>query len=399
VPTMSLSQPDAASPLRNGRFVAMLLASTGLFAGFSLLVSVVPLWVVRGGGGEFAAGASTGVFMATTVLAQLLMTGLVRRFGYRAMFIVGALLIGAPVPLLVLSADWQPVLAISGVRGLGFGIMTVCGSALIAELLPAGSLGRGSGLYGIAVGLPLLVCLPASTAIAEYTGFLPVFVAATALPLLAIPPMLVLPRGQGDTPADDRSVTAAAASVWRPWLPMLAGSIAFGAMVTFLPLVFAEAPALGSASLLLMSATALGGRWLAGLWGDRAASAGRMLLAGIAAVAAGLLGFAGGSGIATTTAMVLAVGCVAVYGAGFGVVQNDSLVLMFARVSPAHASVAWNVAFDAGQGAGAVAVGAMAAATSYPVAFGALGLFALAVLPVSARARADRPSSESRLEP
>lgn len=387
MPTMSLTHPDAASPLRNGRFVALLLASTGLFAGFSLLVSVVPLWVVRNGSGEFAAGASTGVFMATTVLAQLLMTGLVRRFGYRAMSVVGALLIGVPVPLLALSTTWQPILAISGVRGLGFGIVTVCGSALIAELLPAGSLGRGSGLYGLAVGIPLLVCLPASTAIAEYAGFTPVFAAGFALPLLAIVPMAVLPRGHMEGRTDAQPVTAAAASVWRPWLPMLAGSIAFGAMVTFLPLVFVDVPALGSAALLLMSATALSGRWLAGLWGDRAATAGRLLLAGLAAVAAGLLGFAGGTGVATTTAMVVAVACVAVYGAGFGVVQNDSLVLMFARVSPAHASVAWNVAFDAGQGAGAVAVGAVAATTSYPVAFGVLGVLALAVLPVSAAAK------------
>lgn len=387
MPTTSLSHSDAVSPLRNGPFVALLLASVGLFAGFSLLVSVVPLWVVRNGGGEFAAGASTGVFMATTVLAQLLMTGLVRRFGYRAMSIVGALLIGVPVPLLALSTTWQPILAISGVRGLGFGIVTVCGSALIAELLPAGSLGRGSGLYGLAVGVPLLVCLPASTAIAEYAGFTPVFAAGFALPLLAIVPMVVLPRGHQDEHAEGQRAAAAAASVWRPWLPMLAGSIAFGAMVTFLPLVFADIPALGSAALLLMSATALSGRWLAGMWGDRAATAGRLLLAGLAAVAAGLLGFAGGTGIATTTAMVVAVACVAVYGAGFGVVQNDSLVLMFARVSPAHASVAWNVAFDAGQGAGAVAVGAVAATTSYPVAFGALGLLALVVLPVSAAAK------------
>ncbi|WP_051400069.1 MFS transporter [Haloechinothrix halophila] len=387
MPTTSLSQPDAPSPLRDGRFLALLLASIGLFAGFSLLVSVVPLWVVRNGGGEFAAGASTGVFMATTVLAQLLMTGLVRRFGYRAMSIAGALLIGVPVPLLALSTTWQPVLAISGVRGLGFGIVTVCGSALIAELLPAGSLGRGSGLYGLAVGVPLLVCLPASTAIAEYAGFTPVFAAGFAFPLLAVAPMVVLPHGQRDEPAHDQQATAAAALVWRPWLPMLAGSIAFGAMVTFLPLVFSDIPVLGSAALLLMSATALSGRWLAGMWGDRAATPGRLLLAGLAAVAAGLLGFAAGSGIATTAAMIVAAGCVAVYGAGFGVVQNDSLVLMFARVSPAHASVAWNVAFDAGQGAGAVAVGAVVATTSYPVAFGALGVLALAMLPVSAAAR------------
>lgn len=374
--------------MSNRPFVALLIASGGLFFGFSLLVSVVPLWVVKHGSGEFVAGASTGVFMATTVVAQFLMAGLVRRFGYRVMSIAGALLLGVPVPLLLIATSWQPVLGISGVRGLGFGIVTVCGSALIAELLPAGSHGRGSGLYGLAVGLPLLIGLPASTSIAGNIGFTPVFIASTALPLLAIIPLWALPRTGHDVPVPGQSVGSAAGAVWRPWLPMLAGSVAFGAMVTFLPLVFAESPTAGSAALLLMSATVLGARWLAGIWGDRAAIHGKLLLGGLAVTALGLSGLALATGLSGTALAVLGVIAVAVYGAGFGVVQNDSLVLMFARVSAARASVAWNVAFDAGQGIGAVAVGALVSGLSYPVAFGCLAGFAILLLPVAWRSRA-----------
>lgn len=382
-----MNHAGTVSPLRHRPFVAMLVSSMGLFFGFSLLVSVVPLWVVVQGAGEFAAGASTGVFMASTVLAQVLMTGLVRRFGYRAMSIAGAVLIGLPAAVMPVATDWQPILAIAFVRGLGFGIITVCGSALIAELLPAGSLGRGAGLYGLAVGVPLLIGLPVSTWIARHVGFLPVFLAGAALPLLAIVPLALLPRGTYTEYGGDRGAVAVAGQVWRPWLLMLSGSIAFGAMVTFLPLVFAESSVAASAALLLMSAAALGARWMAGVWGDRSTVTGRLLLAGLVVTAIGLIGFAVNAGLRGTVPIVLGVAFVAIYGAGFGVVQNDSLVSMFGKVSAARASVAWNVAFDAGQGAGAVAVGALVSVTGYAAAFGALGLFAALLLPIAARSR------------
>lgn len=365
------------SPLRHGPFAALLVASVGVFSGFALLVSVVPLWVVEHGAGELAAGASTGVFMAATVLAQLLMPRLVGRYGYRAMSVAGAVLLGGPVPVLLLATAWPPVLGLSFLRGLGFGIVTVCGSALVAELLPVGSHGRGAGLYGVAVGIPLLVGLPLSTWTVDQAGFLPVFLAGTVLPLLGILALALLPRLDGAERAAEPPVRRTVAAIWRPWLPMFSGSVAFGALVTFLPLMFTEAPAAASAALLLMSGTALGTRWLTGIVGDRRAVPGRWLLAGLLLTGAGLVG------LAVIGLPALAVACVAVYGAGFGAVQNESLVMMFRGVSAARASVAWNVAFDAGQGVGAVLVGAIAALSNYAVGFGVLGALALVLLPVA----------------
>lgn len=384
---MSIAAPESRTqPIRHRAFSALLLASVGLFAGFALLVSVVPLWVVSHGAGEFAAGASTGGFMASTVLAQFLMPGLVRRFGYRFMSIAGAILIGMPALLLFPAHAWQPVLAISVVRGLGFGIITVCGSALIAELLPPGSLGRGSGLYGIAVGIPLLAGLPASTWIAQNIGFAPVFVLGAALPTLAIAPLWLMPRHGGGDAGHDRDARAIVSAVWRPWLVMFSGSVAFGAMVTFLPLVFERTPTAAAGALLLMSTTVLGTRWLAGMWTDRSAQTGSLLVFGLAGTSLGLLGLATTQAVGWQAA-VLGVVFVGLYGAGFGIVQNDSLVSMFARVKAAPASVAWNVAFDAGQGAGAVAVGALASTSSYAVAFGCLGAFAAFLLPLAVKSR------------
>ena len=66
-------------------------------------------------------------------------------------------------------------------------------------------------------------------------------------------------------------------------------------------------------------------------------------------------------------------------GAAYGGLQNLTLTQAFAVAGePARESVsiAWNLSFDAGTGLGAFAVGAMATATSYSVAFAVLALAA-----------------------
>ncbi|WP_024877223.1 MFS transporter [Saccharomonospora piscinae] len=386
---MPRSGSDAAaepvSPLRHRSFVLMLLASAGTFSGFSLLLPVVPLWAVRQGAGAFTAGAATGIFMASTVLAQVGVPAFVRRYGYRAGLVLGAALIGLPSALLAVFPSPGAILALSFVRGLGFGLNTVCGSALIAELLPKGALGRGSGLYGLAVGVPQLIGLPAGTAIAENWGFGPVFVLATVLPVLAIVPLLGLPRTHQRTAEPGEGLGGIAevvSATWRPWLPMLAVSTGYGALATFLPIVLS--PTVAAVALLVAPAAAMLARWIAGHFGDRIAGPGRMLLPALAAGAIGLLVFAF---LAERDGLdVVVVVAVALFGAGFGVVQNDALVVMFARTPAAQASVAWNVAFDAGQGLGAVAVGAVISATTAGAAFGMLGVAALALLPVAWKA-------------
>ena len=73
---------------------------------------------------------------------------------------------------------------------------------------------------------------------------------------------------------------------------------------------------------------------------------------------------------ATYTAAVVA-GSV-LFGLGFGAVQNTSLARMYAAVDRAAfgaVSGLWNLAYDAGMGAGAAGVGLVAAHTGYPTAF------------------------------
>ena len=71
------------SSVWTARGMPALLAATFLgFSGFSVLMPVVPLWVVRGGADERGAGLVNGVLLLVTVLTQFTVPGLLRRFGW-----------------------------------------------------------------------------------------------------------------------------------------------------------------------------------------------------------------------------------------------------------------------------------------------------------------------------
>jgi predicted MFS family arabinose efflux permease len=87
---------------------------------------------------------------------------------------------------------------------------------------------------------------------------------------------------------------------------------------------------------------------------------------------------------ALTHSPVVVIAGVTLFGIGFGITQNATLTLMYARApTSAYAAVSalWNFAYDGGMGLGALGFGVLAAATGYPVAFAltaALMLTALA---------------------
>ena len=362
-----------------GTAFRLMLGATVLgFGGYALLLAVVPLWAAAGGAGALGAGATTGVLMATTVATQLLVPWLLVRLGYRWVLALGLLFLGAPAPLLALSSHLAPVLAISAVRGVGFGLVTVAGSALVAELVPAAQHGRAAGRYGLAVGLPQLVLLAAGPAMVDRLGFAVVFVAAGVLPVLGLllVPGIRVPAGRAPDPPAARVPGSLTRSAVPPVVAMLTCSIAQGGLITFLPLAVPDAGLLVALALLATSAGGLLGRLVAGELVDRRGWGGRLLAPGMLLAAVGLLVEV--AAIGSGGGVLLAVGAAAV-GVGFGAVQNDALTALFTAFGRARygaASAVWNMAFDAGTGVGAVGLGAVAE----PFGFGAAFATAAALL-------------------
>jgi predicted MFS family arabinose efflux permease len=142
--------------------------------------------------------------------------------------------------------------------------------------------------------------------------------------------------------------------------------MAVGVLVTFLPLAVAgRSAAVATAALFAQPAAATLARLGAGRLGDRRGHA-RFLRLGV------LLSAAGMASLAATGPPALVIGGAAVFGAGFGLLQNSTLALMYARTAPSGydaVSALWNAAYDAGMGIGAIGMGLVTGHLGYPVTF------------------------------
>jgi predicted MFS family arabinose efflux permease len=79
------------------------------------------------------------------------------------------------------------------------------------------------------------------------------------------------------------------------------------------------------------------------------------------------------------------------FGTGFGICQNATFALMIGRMPASGAGTAsalWNLAYDAGYGAGPAAFGLVVNHTGYPAAFALTAVLMLAALPLAWRERA-----------
>lgn len=366
--------------------VAMTL--TG-FSGYAALLSVAPLWAVHGGAGTSGAGLVNGVLLLFTVLTQLLVPGALRRFGWAAVLTAGMALMGAPALLHVLSDELVPILLVSAVRGVGFGVLTVTGSAAVAALVGSERRGEAIGVYGLAVAVPNLLLLPAGPWVAENVGFAVVFVVA-ALPVVGIPAArrlaAALPEDPPDLGAESPGEVGGAAylPLLRPTLLLLSVTLAGGAAVTFVPqMVSGEGLAAGG--LLVMGVVAALARWRAGLLADRF-GAQRFLWPLVVTTGVSTALVARSVLDPDDTSAWLFLLAVALLGLAYGSLQNLTLVVAFASVGRQHrnrASAVWNVGFDAGTALGSVAVGVIAGAASFTTAFVVVACLAVAVLPAA----------------
>jgi predicted MFS family arabinose efflux permease len=273
------------------------------------------------------------------------------------------------------------------VRGFGFGLSGVVTGALTAKLLPPERRGEGLGLLGVVSGVPAIVALPAGIWLAgHHLAAAAAAMAATAalLPLAAI---RWLPGGREarntartGRPRSARSSGRMAGVALRLPLIFAAATIAAGVLDSFLPLAKGIPSNLASAALLVQAVTATLSRWQAGKHGDRYGHA-RLLIPALAVAALGMAAMIVlGSPVVIFAGMVL-------FGAGFGVIENATFALLIEQLPEAKASALWNLAYDAGYGAGPAVFGLICVSTGYPVAFALTGALILATLPAALRER------------
>jgi predicted MFS family arabinose efflux permease len=348
--------------------VLLSLAAFAALFGFQLLLSVVPLYANDAGGGSSGAGLATSAFMLSTVLAQIQMPRVLNRFGYRAALAVGLLFLGVPAFLYPGAREVVWVLVVTLFRGVGFGIATVVFAALVVELAPPGRRGEALGLLGVSITLPTIFCNALGLWLVGQFGYGIVFVLGGVAPLLGLGALLGI-RHAG--PSDRESGGGAGffsglgrGPLLRVFLLFSAATVAAGVVVTFLPLAAPGSGLFSAASaLLIVGVASAAARWWAGRFGDRGDP--RSLLA------PGLVACALGTACLSRGGAVLIAGA-ALFGTGFGLLQNATLILMMERVTKTEyglGSTLWNAAFDSGTGLGAFLFGFVTEVVGFSRAF------------------------------
>jgi predicted MFS family arabinose efflux permease len=363
--------------------ILALFASFFTMVGFYLLLSVVPLYAERAGGRDSGAGLATAAFMLSTVLAQVGMPRVLARFGYRAVIAAGLLLLGLPAFLYAPLGEVPAILAVTLARGAGFGAAIVALAALVTELAAPGRRGEALGLYGVVLTLPTVFCGALGLWIVERSGYALVFLIGAVTPLIAFFAALGISSPDRREERENAGLLTLfqRPSLLRIFLLFASCTAASGVVVTFLPLS-APGPGLFSAAtaLLLLGFSATFFRWWAGRFGDRRNP--RVLLApGLLCAALGM--------VALSLEGYALLGGALMFGAGFGMLQNTTLLLTMQRVAKAEyglGSTLWNVAFDAGTGAGAFVFGFVVGAAGFAWAFylcAALLVLTVALIPGS----------------
>ena len=182
----------------------------------------------------------------------------------------------------------------------------------------------------------------------------------------------------------------------RPATIFAASAAAAGVVVTYLPLALGHSAGwVAPLALLLQPTAATAGRWVAGRLGDRGGQS-RLLVPGLALSIAGVVAMA----VIGSDALVLA--GAATFGAGFGVLQNATLSLMYARVPESGfsaVSAIWNAGYDLGMAVGAAGVALLVTSVGFGPAFLVTGLAMVPALWLARRETAGQPDHSTSPEP
>ncbi len=383
----------------------LLLITAAGFSSYAALLPVAPLLAVQGGADTAGAGVVNGLLLLATIATQPFVPRLLARFGTAPVLAAGLLFLGGPSLLHLVSDQLGWILAMSVLRGFGFGVLTVTGSSTLAHLVPPARHGAAIGAYGAAIAIPQVVLLPAGPSLVDVVGYWIVFaLGSTSVLGIAATPCLaralrkneverllsddaVDDSAGDDVPSqafDDPSRRRVSSRLARPTIILLGATLAGGGIITFAPQM-SSAPLATAEGLALFTVAAAVSRWRIGSLADRYGT--RMFLWPLVLLTVAGLAF---TAVAVEnpgdTKVILFLIALALVGIGYGGIQNLTLLLSLGSVSRREygtASAFWNIGFDAGTGVGSVLVGAIAAGLSFPPALLVAAAISLATLPLA----------------
>ncbi len=385
------------------------------FAGFGLILPLLPFWAERLG----ANAVGVGMVLTSYALAQFLFTpvlgSLSDRYGRRPIIFASLLIEAAAFAMTALASSLPLLLLARFIGGLGASNIGSA-QAVVADVLPPEKRARGMGLIGAAIGLGFVIGPAIGGALAPLGATLPFWAAMGVALVNALLVVLLLPETRRLLPAEARAAGRTSSLLFAGWQralrsPVVARlvainflfTIAFTAMEALFPLFSQHAYGWQAEQngyiftyvgviIVIVQGGLIGP--LVKRWGERP-----LLIAGLVLLAAGLLLLPLGTQVAV---LLVALGLLS---AGNGAISPTSSALL-SLASPADAQgetlgVSQGMA-GLGRVIGPLAAGSIYAAGGPGAPFVAGGILvlvaALVALPGLHRA-ADRALQPAQAEP
>ncbi len=372
-----------------------LLLPVGLlgYGNMYLLVPTIPRYIDRLGGTHSDLGVVMGLFSLTSLLMRPVAGALSDRFGSKAVLALGAGGMGLVNLAYLPTASVAGAMVVRSLHGLGWGVFSVAGSTMAAEITPPGRRGEALSLFGMMGGLGLALGPVIGDAVgAGDESFL--LAAAAGIVSLALTLAIPLPGSDAERSRQGRTSLFTRGALL-PAAVTLTFMATYGAVFTFVP-VLTQQRGMGGAGWFF-TPYALGmvlSRTFTGRLSDRYGRT-RLIAPGMVLAACGLalLG-ASDDRIALAAAALL-------YSGAFAAVQPICLAWATDRSRPEDrgAGIATALAAqDLGISLGSFAAGLVADAAGLGFLFSAAVAVALGgfVLVVAAARRPVRANQESR---
>lgn len=367
-------QQTTATKLWTRDYVLALLTAHSLFASYTSLVTMVPLYVVHQGGAEWQIGLVVGSFGIVSLLVRPFAGRWTHLLGAKRVALCGSAIFAVASLLYIPATEVWLMVPVRILQGVGLALTPVATVTIVADLAPSLRRAEGLSYHGNVIALSSLYSPVVGFWLISELGFAWGFSYSAACAGAAALFALMLSAARTHVAASEdpaQKVPLVAPGAILPTAVFVTYAFTTAPVSTFLPLL-AETRELGNPGLFftVSSIATMTTMLLAGRAADR--------LGQTALVVPGLLLTGSGMFIlyaADTPSMLL--GAALCTGTGFGMIQPALQSFTVGRVPPHHRSAAvatLQSGWDIGGNGGALLLGPIAGALTAASTFAIAGV-------------------------
>jgi MFS family permease len=351
------------SSIFSREFSLLCFSSLLFFSSYHLLTPIFPLYLKVNHFSGMAIGSLVASFMLASLLIRPFVGKLSDEINKRTLMLVGIILFGLCPLLYLLTKDSVLLYIIRLVHGVGFALFYTSSTGYLVSLIPAERKAEGISYYSNAIKIAMAFSPGLALFLVQQKYWTEVFLLSAGISVLVATCVLLLKKpSQIKTNKKGKLLNTKA---FFPGLIMATNSMAFGALIPFAPLLFAEKHLdLGQWFYTMYAIFLIASRFLTGRLSDKYGRT-SVLLPGMFLVILSVLLLSG------TTSEFWLLAMAGLYGLSAGTVQPSLMAMASEKASKdeqGSAMATFTMLNDVGIAAGSFIMGSLGTQVSYSYA-------------------------------